>query len=210
MVNSMNDNTSEFCSIKEAAQALGVSPKTIQLWVENGNLRAWKTAGGHRRVIRESLTDLIKARDKSIKGVLEPVPDKVAEEKGLRVLVVEDEEVLRRLYDYNIRSWSDLMHVDLAKDGFEALLKIGNSRPDVLITDLSMPGMDGFKMLRCLFEIEELPAILTMVITSYDSEAIRGLGRLPDGVHVFEKPAPFKAIKQLIFDTYSSRLIGGN
>lgn len=43
------------CSPGEAAKILGVSPKTIQLWVDNGVLDAWKTVGGHRRVTVESV-----------------------------------------------------------------------------------------------------------------------------------------------------------
>lgn len=46
------------CSPGEAAKILGVSPKTIQLWVDNGVLTAWKTVGGHRRVTVESVERL--------------------------------------------------------------------------------------------------------------------------------------------------------
>jgi len=46
------------CSPGEAAKMLGVSPKTIQLWVDNGILAAWKTVGGHRRVTIESVERL--------------------------------------------------------------------------------------------------------------------------------------------------------
>jgi excisionase family DNA binding protein len=44
-----------FCTTREAATLLGVSVGTVQLWVENGLLQAWKTAGGHRRVMRDSI-----------------------------------------------------------------------------------------------------------------------------------------------------------
>jgi len=46
---------SSVCSTREAAERLGVSLRTIQLWVDAGVLQAWKTAGGHRRVSRESV-----------------------------------------------------------------------------------------------------------------------------------------------------------
>lgn len=203
MVKTMNDAT-DYCSIKEASQILGVSPKTIQLWVEKGSLRAWKTAGGHRRIIRESVNALIKARNPQAasnagSGLLNL-------EQGMRVLIVEDEEALRRLYEFNVRQWANSIQVELAKDGFEALLRIGKTKPDVLITDLSMPGMDGFKMLRRLSELGELGSMLVIVITSYDSEAIQNLGSLPEGVHVFEKPAPFKSIRQLVVDGVAEKM----
>ena len=48
-----------FCTTRQAADLLGVSVGTVQLWVENGLLKAWKTAGGHRRVIRDSVDALL-------------------------------------------------------------------------------------------------------------------------------------------------------
>ncbi|MGD9786944.1 MAG: helix-turn-helix domain-containing protein [Sulfuricellaceae bacterium] len=48
------------CSPGEAAKILGVSPRTIQSWVDNGILTAWKTVGGHRRITLESVNRLKK------------------------------------------------------------------------------------------------------------------------------------------------------
>lgn len=47
-----------FCSTAEAARILGVSTRTVQMWVDKGALTAWKTVGGHRRVLLESVTRL--------------------------------------------------------------------------------------------------------------------------------------------------------
>jgi len=46
------------CTTREAAELLGVSLRTVQLWVDSGVLQAWKTAGGHRRVSRQSIDAL--------------------------------------------------------------------------------------------------------------------------------------------------------
>ena len=46
------------CTTREAAELLGVSLRTVQLWVDSGALQAWKTAGGHRRVSRQSIDAL--------------------------------------------------------------------------------------------------------------------------------------------------------
>jgi excisionase family DNA binding protein len=48
-----------FCTTREAAALLGVSIGTVQLWVESDLLQAWKTAGGHRRVLRDSVDRLL-------------------------------------------------------------------------------------------------------------------------------------------------------
>jgi len=47
-----------YCTTAEAARSLGVSIRTIQLWVDGGVLAAWKTVGGHRRITLDSLSRL--------------------------------------------------------------------------------------------------------------------------------------------------------
>ncbi len=48
-----------FCTTAEAAQRLGVSIRTVQIWSETGLLEAWKTEGGHRRITLDSLERLL-------------------------------------------------------------------------------------------------------------------------------------------------------
>ena len=57
----MNHNVhpSLTCSTRDAARLLGISVRTAQLWVEEGRLRAWKTPGGHRRILVESVDRLL-------------------------------------------------------------------------------------------------------------------------------------------------------
>lgn len=51
---------SQVYSTREASEILGVSLRTVQLWVDSGVLEAWKTAGGHRRVSRASVEALLR------------------------------------------------------------------------------------------------------------------------------------------------------
>ena len=53
----------ETCTTRQAAEALGVALRTAQLWTESGRLRAWKTEGGHRRILVASVKELWNARD---------------------------------------------------------------------------------------------------------------------------------------------------
>ena len=48
---------------REAAEVIGVSVRTVQLWVENGSLEAWKTPGKHRRILRASVEALLAQRN---------------------------------------------------------------------------------------------------------------------------------------------------
>ena len=39
----------DLCTSRKAAELLGVTPRTVQLWADSGILQSWKTPGGHRR-----------------------------------------------------------------------------------------------------------------------------------------------------------------
>ncbi len=176
-----------FCTTREAAHLLGMSVSTVQLWVESGRLQAWKTPGGHRRVFRDSVDALLQRRPTVVghAGLSTTPPP-------FRVLVVEDDLQLLRLYQANLASWPMHPEVALVDNAVAALLEVGRRRPDLLITDLQMPGMDGFNMLRVLFRQPEMaPGVCIVVVTGLDETEIKRRGGVPSSVELFPKPIPF-------------------
>ena len=179
-----------FCTTREAANLLGVSVGTVQLWVESGLLQAWKTAGGHRRVLRDSVDSLLHKKPVSAAA---PVPrlNESAGPKRMRVLVVEDDPNLLRLYQAQISQWPIPTSVTLIDNAVSALLHMGRGGPDLLISDLHMPGMDGFAMLRVLCKSPEMAQTTMVVVTGLDAEEVVSRGGVPPGVDVLTKPIPF-------------------
>jgi len=79
-------------------------------------------------------------------------------------LVVEDDaptrEVLRRILE------QDGWEVAEATDGVEALVRLGERRPDVVLCDLMMPNMDGFELIHRMHEHEVMRTIPVLVVTA--------------------------------------------
>lgn len=207
-----------FCTTREAAGLLGVSVGTVQLWVESGLLQAWKTSGGHRRVLRESIDSLLHKSAGSLASTavvpavatLEPADSvKLAElalpARPLRVLVVEDDQNLLRLYKARLSALPGDPVVSLADNGITGLLMIGRSNPDLLITDLAMPGMDGFNMLRVLHQTPEMRHTTIVVVTGLDAAEIERRGGVPQGIEVLPKPIPFDRLKTIAAKLGTSR-----
>jgi excisionase family DNA binding protein len=188
------------CSTKETAALLGVSLRTVQLWVEAGVLRAWKTAGGHRRIPREAIDELLAERHQSLAGV--KAPPKTQSER-FKLLVAEDEADLLKLYRMQIESWDLPVTLVTAHDGFEALIRIGEQRPDLLLTDLNMPGIDGFRMIRTLHANNDFRGMEIIAVTALGPEEIKDRGGLPPGVIVFTKPVPFSELERIVRDRMS-------
>ena len=186
-----------FCTTREAAELLGVSLRTAQLWAESGLLEAWKTGGGHRRITRQSIERLLASP--TVPGIpADANPQRRVDDAGrsaqpasFNVLVVEDDPDLRRLYEIKLRSWPMQPTISSAGDGYEALIRMGNVKPDLLIADLQMPGMDGFRMLQAIRSAPELARTAIVVVSGLDPEEIADRGGVPEGIPVLPKPVPF-------------------
>ena len=190
-------NAAEYCSTKEAAAVLGVSHRTVQLWVENGTLQAWRTAGGHRRITLESVNRLVEGRRIAIAAhAPRPAPGASAS-TARRVLVVDDDPLMLRLYELEMAGWGLDLDVVKANNGFEALIRIGEARPDLLVSDLNMPGMDGFRMIRTLREDSGSAGMRMIVVSGLDRATIKAMG-LPVDIPVFPKPVPFGELRAAV------------
>ncbi len=179
-----------FCTTRQAATLLGISVGTVQLWVESGLLQAWKTSGGHRRVLRDSVERLLHKGPNALLtqggSASQPVTP-----RRLSILVVEDDPSLLRLYGFQLSRWPMNPEVTGIDNAFAALMAMGRGGPDLLITDLHMPKMDGFAMLRVLHQAPEMANTTIVVVTGLDAQAIADRGGVPAGIEVLAKPIPF-------------------
>jgi DNA-binding NtrC family response regulator len=119
----------------------------------------------------------------------------VASPPQIRVLVVDDEDNQRAGLAKMIQSWG--ISVDTAADGQEALDKLSQSPVHVLVTDLMMPRVDGFELLKRLSSQGALPP--TIVLTAFGNieTAVQTMHDL--GAFWFlEKPIQPSALKVLL------------
>lgn len=184
-----------FCTTREAAALLGVSLSTAQNWAESGLLESWKTEGGHRRISRESVQRLI--ADPMGNGMHQSM-DKAGGggQQALQILVVEDDPLLLKLYKVRLGAWKFPTVVETASDGFEGLVKVGLQRPDLLITDLQMPHIDGFQMINSLAQIADCSTMQIVAVTGLSIQDIAS-SALPTTVRVFTKPVPFNDLESI-------------
>jgi len=220
-----------FCTTRQAAARIGVSHRTVQMWVENGALQAWKTAGGHRRITIASVERLLERRRSALAGHGEraaagsaapaanamraaaaaaitaalavipqaalAAPPTVPGEPPRSVLIVDDDPMLLRLYELEISTWNMDISVRKASNGIEALARVGEARPDVLLSDLHMPGLDGFGMIRALRGDPSTASLPLVVISGLDKPTVLSMG-LPADVPFFTKPAPLAALRAAV------------
>src|SRR6266446_6551731 len=80
----------------------------------------------------------------------------------MRVLVVDDQRDFCHLVARWLRKLGGGLRVELAASAAEALSLMESMTPDLIITDLAMPGMDGFELTRKIKEKEPAPVVVVM------------------------------------------------
>ncbi len=97
----------------------------------------------------------------------------MSEAHTIRVLIVDDHEILRTGIIYSLSAYHDLELVGEAQSGQEALELCSQTQPDVVLMDMLMPGMDGVQTTRAIKE--QHPQVQVLALTSFhDKERVRG------------------------------------
>lgn len=90
--------------------------------------------------------------------------------RSLRLVLVDDQQLLRRGLAMLLSTAEGLEIVGEAADGREALAVIARQDPDVVLADVRMPGMDGIELVaRCHHDHPRLPVLL---LTTFDDEPV--------------------------------------
>lgn len=124
----------------------------------------------------------------------------------LRVLVVDDNGDHRFLTRRALAALAPRVDVVLAEDGPAALRSVADARPDVVLLDVKMPGMDGFEVLRRLRAGAGTRDVPVVLFTSSDSEADRERGAALGASGFVTKPLDAKAFARVVRETLEAYL----
>ncbi|MGG3520523.1 response regulator transcription factor [Bacillus pseudomycoides] len=87
----------------------------------------------------------------------------------IKVLLVDDHTVVLKGLAFFLSTQEDLELVGEANNGKEALKKVGEAQPDIVLMDLYMPEMDGIEATSCIKK--EYPNVKVLVLTSFSDQA---------------------------------------
>ena len=172
------------------AQYAQVTPRTVIQWINEGKLKAFRTPGNHSRVTIQDFLDFCHKYNM-------PVPQELLSksmEDTKRILVVDDDhgivDAIRRCL---VRD--KVYDLAVAYDGFEAGEKFAAFRPHLIILDIRMPGLDGYKVCSRIRSNPENKNVKILFISgTIDKDTIAQITKLgADGY--LTKPFSVKVLK---------------
>ena len=114
----------------------------------------------------------------------------------MKVLIVDDTKTITALLQVYMMGWG-LTFVE-AKDGEEGLRKAREERPDLIISDVRMPVMDGFELCAAIRSDVDLFSVPVVMLTTLKDEASRQKGRLVGATAFLSKPVSVDELREKV------------
>ena len=199
-MNSADDTASPAAyTTQEVARLLGLAVRSVQLMVDRGDLQAWKTPGGHRRIDPASVAawqarqlGAAAAAPAGAGTTARPAP------RRLRALLIEDSVHYQILVGLLLRRALPEADFQVASDGIVGLAQVEQWQPDLLIVDLLLPGIDGAALIASLRSQPMFSAMRLLVITSLTPQELTPYALALDGVPVVHKTQLVTALPPLL------------
>jgi excisionase family DNA binding protein len=161
----------QFLSTASAAKILGLSTTLVQTLVDQGDLKGWKTRGGHRRI---SSVSILEYQNQAHMNVSRKVRTSA---KPQISVVVENSEWIRS-FKTELAQWNLPLEVRFFESVTEAILDLSAHRPDMLVLEMSTPLAQQEKTLQALENFNKRgKSPLSVVIITQEKGLVSSLPR---------------------------------
>ena len=144
----------EYLSTRQSAKVLQVSLGTVQKMVELGELIAWKTRGGHRRILASSLEQQLQRRKRAMRQ--KTTQNCVA--MGIFRRSENGQELIESIADWQLK-----VDMEMAVDSLEGLMKAVSIAPDLIFLDALIPPVEQVHLIHYLSKNKDTQRIPILV-----------------------------------------------
>ncbi len=177
-----------YLSPPEVAAMSATSTSTVRRWIDAGVLPAMRSVGNHRRVRRSDLVAFLKERNL-------PVPAELGGSKR-RLLIIEDDVDFLKGLKAALELRAPTVEVDAVTNATQGLILVGVRKPDAVILDALLEGLDGFEACRFLKSMPETQGIKILGISG-DSRSEARFHKV--GVDAFlQKPFSVSTVVEML------------
>jgi len=149
-------------SPSQVGKHYAVTSAGVRKWIREGKLKAFTTPGGQYRIQEQDLVQFLTNHSM-------PVLPEVSKSKK-RVLVVDDDRNILEVIHAALAPDTSLS-VTCTDNGYDACILAGTLKPDLVLLDIMMPGINGFEVCRRLKTNPQTSNARVLVITGFPDKA---------------------------------------
>ena len=165
----------------EVGALLQVNPSSVNKWVKEGRISAFRTPGGHRRIRARDLVEFLD-------GHQMPVPARLQAASRRRIIVVDSDTAALKRLEKALRPHTDRVQLLPAGSGIDALVQVGLFRPHLIVLDASMDEMDAIEVCRRIKANAETRHITVLVASAHPTTALENKASAAGATRVIKKP----------------------
>lgn len=148
----------------EVAAFCHVTINAVKKWIASGKLQAFRTPGGHFRINREDFMAFLDRYKLDVKDEFFP--------ERKKILIIDDEHDVVEYIKGALETMQEGYQIECAGDGYDALIKVGDFKPELLVLDIRMPKIDGFEVCRRIKGDQHTKDIKILAVTAYGKDDI--------------------------------------
>ena len=176
---------------------LGVSLGTIQKMAEYGELVAWKTSGGHRRIKSDSVEKYLRMNCNIAS---------YASRRQVSILMVGSNHDTRSFYLNEVGAWNLPLRLHFVDDEFHLLMRVLQLSPDIVLLDSETQHCPCLEMVRSLKRHELTNNMDVILLSERPTDKTATLSEVPNGVVVWSKPLSFELLRGYVSAKITSKL----
>jgi CheY-like chemotaxis protein len=140
----------------------------VSRWIANGQLKGHKLPGrGNYRVLVEDFINFLHQQKMPMPEAFLASNNKELSAAKKSILIIDDELSMRNALKRALQSTP--YSILFAQDGFQAGVKIIAEKPDLILLDLSLPGLDGFEVIQFIRQRSDLATLKILVLSGLSS-----------------------------------------
>ena len=181
----------------DIAKYCDIAPRTAIQWINEGKIKAYRTLGNHSRVKIQDFLKFLKENNIPIPKELESID---AKDEKKKILIVDDDKNMALTIERTLKL-KGKYKLELAFNGFDAGRKVIDLKPDLVILDIRMPGMDGYEVTKRIKDLPELFHTKIIAISAFfeqdGKEKVMSLGADACLDKPFDKEKLLNVIKEM-------------
>lgn len=156
----INVKKKKYITVNQVAEYLEVSKQAVNKWINNNELKVYRLPSGRIKILRSDFLYYLEENDLYVDKDFFKNGDK-------KIVIIDDNEQIFDLFKTFFHNINSRLKIEYDSNGISGLLTIGSLKPDIVILDIEIPGINGIEVCRKILNDKSLSHIKIVIVSGY-------------------------------------------